>query len=65
MTKNEWLSPYQKTLSARDLALLSEAYEVLRENTLCDGRFPWGVRPYGGCKKRKRAAGWAARLWVI
>lgn len=51
MTKNEWLAPYEKTLSPRDAALLSEAYDVLSENTFC-GDYPWGnarvISPWRG-----------------
>ena len=42
MTKNEWLAPYAGKLSPRDMALLSECYQVLEDNTFC-GDYPWGT----------------------
>ena len=45
MTKTEWLNQYKSTLSERDMALLSQAYDVLSNNTIQGDNMPWGSSP--------------------
>lgn len=45
MVKSDWLTRVTGTLCARDAALLSEAWAVLKENTICDEKMPWGGAP--------------------
>ncbi len=45
MTKTQWLNQYKSTLSERDMALLTRAYEVLEGNTIQSDDHPWGSSP--------------------
>ena len=42
LTKQEWLGKYKNTLKERDHKLLSQAYDILEENTLQGSDYPWG-----------------------